>query len=184
MLPSAIVSYVPNCYSHLTAYVSTADWNTAIFQICRGVLQGDPLSLLLFNLAINLLLAYLLTSGHCGYFARLLATDLPLNLQTHQTSLLMGGTEHLWFNWRTLIHIEKYWHHLSLRPWIFVSISNLQGMFHFILMAIVLCPPPSFVCLMVTPSIFEMPTAQSSWEKPLVFHLQLPVSRDPSIMLE
>ena len=79
-LPSAIVSYVSNCYSHLTAYVSTIDWNITIFQICRGVFQDDPLSSLLFNLAINPLLAYLLTSDHCGYSAQLLAansTDLP-----------------------------------------------------------------------------------------------------------
>ena len=43
--------------------------------------QGDPLSSLLFNLAINLLLAYLSMSTDCGYSAQLLAansTDLHL----------------------------------------------------------------------------------------------------------
>ena len=43
-LPSAFISYIISCYSHLCAYVSTADWNTTIFQINRGVFQGDPLS--------------------------------------------------------------------------------------------------------------------------------------------
>lgn len=52
-LPEAIISYVTSCYSQLSAYVSTDNWNTTIFRIHRGVFQGDPLSPLLFNLAIN-----------------------------------------------------------------------------------------------------------------------------------
>ena len=79
-LPSAFISYIISCYSHLCAYVSTADWNTTIFQINRGVFQGDPLSPLLINLAINPLFVFLSKSEHCGYSAELFAphsTDLP-----------------------------------------------------------------------------------------------------------
>ena len=42
--------------------------------------QGDPLSSLLFNLAINPLFVFLSKSEHCGYSAQLFAphsTDLP-----------------------------------------------------------------------------------------------------------
>ena len=79
-LPPAVISYATSCYSHLSAYVSTADWNTTIFYIHRGMFQGDPLSPLWFNLFINLLLAYLSKSADCGYSAQLLAAnsnDLP-----------------------------------------------------------------------------------------------------------
>ena len=79
-LPDAILSYVTSCYSQLSAYVSTDNWNTTVFHIHRGVFQGDPLSPLLFNLAINPLLAYLSKSKDCGYSAQLLpanSIDLP-----------------------------------------------------------------------------------------------------------
>jgi len=71
-LPPYFISYIVSCYSQLCAYVSTAKWNTTIFHICRGVFQGDPLSPLLFNLAINPLFAFLSKSEYCGYSAQLL----------------------------------------------------------------------------------------------------------------
>ena len=71
-LPPYFISYIVSCYSQLCAYVSTAKWNTTIFHICRGVFQGDPLSPLLFNLAINPLFAFFSKSEHCGYSAQLL----------------------------------------------------------------------------------------------------------------
>ena len=74
-LPSAVVSYITSYYSKLTAYVSTKKWKTTVFSIYRGVFQGDTLSPILFNLAINLLLAYLSTSEDCGYSAQLLASN-------------------------------------------------------------------------------------------------------------
>jgi len=45
------------------------------FSIYRGVFQGDTLSPLLFNLAINPLLAYLSTSEDCGYSAQVHAAN-------------------------------------------------------------------------------------------------------------
>ena len=80
-LPNAIVSYIVSCYSELSAHVSTNDWNATLLHIHRGVFQGDSLSPLLFNLAINPLLAYLLKSGDCGYSAQpasLPPTDVPI----------------------------------------------------------------------------------------------------------
>ena len=74
-LPSPVVSYITSCYSKLTAYVSTKAWKTTVFSIYRGVFQGDTLSPLLFNLAINPLLAYLSTSEDCGYSAQLHAAN-------------------------------------------------------------------------------------------------------------
>ena len=63
--------------------------------------QGDPLSPLLFNLAINPLFVFLSKSEHCGYSAQLFAphtTDLPppgvpiyvFGLILLQTLLLVG----------------------------------------------------------------------------------------------
>jgi len=62
--------YITSCYFKLTAYVSTKAWKTTAFSMYQGVFQGNTLSPLLFNLAIDPLLAYLSTSEDCGYSAQ------------------------------------------------------------------------------------------------------------------
>ena len=64
----------------LCTYVYTADWNTTVFHIYRGVFQCDPLFPLLINVAINPLFVFLSKSEHCRYSFQLIAphsTDLP-----------------------------------------------------------------------------------------------------------
>ena len=74
--------------SNSVTYVSTKNWNTSVFSIQRGVFQGDTLSPLLFNLAINPLLAYLSTSEYCGYSAQLQAAN-SVGLPPVETAIYM-----------------------------------------------------------------------------------------------
>ena len=50
LLFRTLLAVIQNCQHN---YVSTKNWNTSVFSIQRGVFQGDTLSPLLFNLAIN-----------------------------------------------------------------------------------------------------------------------------------
>ena len=52
-LPSEVTSYIAQCYSKLEAQVSTKDWSTSHFAICRSIFQGDTLSPLLFLIAFQ-----------------------------------------------------------------------------------------------------------------------------------
>ena len=47
------VSLVENLYSSLSASVHTQDWSTSLIPINRGVFQGDPLSVIIFNTVMN-----------------------------------------------------------------------------------------------------------------------------------
>ena len=68
MLSHTLPAVIQNCQHS----VST---KTRVFSIHQGVFQGDTLSPLLFNVAINPLLAYLSTSEYCGYSAQLQAAN-------------------------------------------------------------------------------------------------------------
>ena len=73
-----IISYIVSCYSQLCTYVSTAKWNTTTFHICRGVFQDNPLSPLLFNLAINPLLLSFRSQNIVDTLPSYLSLDYPL----------------------------------------------------------------------------------------------------------
>ena len=48
------ISLVVNIYSGLTASVCTQSWCTSDILINKGVFQGDPLSVVMFNTAMNM----------------------------------------------------------------------------------------------------------------------------------
>ncbi|NXB12993.1 PO21 protein, partial [Cnemophilus loriae] len=61
-----IISLVSNMYENISTYITTKKQQTDHIQIRVGVKQGDPLSPLLFNLAMDPLLCELEESGK-GY---------------------------------------------------------------------------------------------------------------------
>ena len=52
-LPKEISDYIDSLYSSLSGYVSTREWSTPVFNIKRGVFQGDTLYPLLFLILFN-----------------------------------------------------------------------------------------------------------------------------------
>ena len=52
-LPEALISYISNGYSKLTASVRTKEWRTSTFEIKRGVFQEDTLSPVIFLTVFN-----------------------------------------------------------------------------------------------------------------------------------
>ena len=52
-LPKEISDYIDSLYSSLSGYVSTREWSTPVFNIKRGVFQGDTLSPVLFLILFN-----------------------------------------------------------------------------------------------------------------------------------
>ena len=65
-LPTSLISYISDGYSKLTASVKTKNWKTPMFEIKRGVFQGDTLSPVIFLTVFNPLVklaGQLATSG-------------------------------------------------------------------------------------------------------------------------
>ena len=72
--PPELIQLVTNIYDGLTAVVSTKSWTTAPIHLQLGVYQGDPLSAIIFNTVMNILvdsiiqrysqLGYSLNSAH------------------------------------------------------------------------------------------------------------------------
>ncbi len=52
-VPNALVAYISNAYSNLTASVKTKEWKTLVFDIELGVFQGDTLSPVIFLFSFN-----------------------------------------------------------------------------------------------------------------------------------
>ena len=51
-----MVNYIKSFYKDASTIIEGSDWKSDPIDIKRGVLQGDPLSPILFNLVINKLL--------------------------------------------------------------------------------------------------------------------------------
>ena len=63
---SLLITYISNGYSKLTASVKTEDWRTPMFEIKRGMFQGDTLSPVIFLTVFDALIElsnHLTTSG-------------------------------------------------------------------------------------------------------------------------
>ena len=52
-LPKEISDYIDSLCSSLSGYVTTREWSTPVFNIKRGVFQGDTLSPVLFLILFN-----------------------------------------------------------------------------------------------------------------------------------
>jgi len=64
-LPSDFIKLVSNLYSEATTRFITPHGQTSPVGIRRGILQGDPLSPLLFDLMVEQLIRWLTASGKC-----------------------------------------------------------------------------------------------------------------------
>ena len=74
-----LVDLVSNLYTDLKASVLTPSWSTPSFAMQKGVFQGDPLSVSIFNVVINTLVDPLVHHClHLGY--RFSSSDILLNL--------------------------------------------------------------------------------------------------------
>lgn len=73
-------SLIADLYNGLGAVVSTKDWCTPVFNYGTGVLQGDPLSVAIFDMVINLYAdAVKPLEVHCAYFFSKSANQMLLS---------------------------------------------------------------------------------------------------------
>ena len=57
-IPSLLIKYLKNLYASSTTTLSGTDWSSEPIKVTRGVKQGNPLFLVIFNLGINQLLVH------------------------------------------------------------------------------------------------------------------------------
>ena len=108
-LPQAFRTLIRNIYHGLSAIVSTKKWSTTPFPLKIGVFQGDPMSVIIFNLVINLLVEFITEYYHqLGYhFAgshhilSLLqyADDSCLVANSEENCQLMCKATEKWLRW-------------------------------------------------------------------------------------
>ena len=65
-IPNSVSAYIQSLYSQLWAVVKCKAWCTPTIPICRGIFQGDTMSLIIFILAFNPLLRLAEVLNH-GY---------------------------------------------------------------------------------------------------------------------
>ena len=65
--PPQFLATVQGLYSGLNAKVISADWETPIISLEKGVYQGDPLSVVIFNTVINTLIDTVSLRADLGY---------------------------------------------------------------------------------------------------------------------
>ena len=70
-LPDNFVSYISASYAQLSGLVKTKHRHTPVFQIGRGIFQGDTLSPLIFLVAFNLLIELCNKLPSCGFCLKL-----------------------------------------------------------------------------------------------------------------
>ena len=66
-LPPNILIYFHNLYRHAQAVVETKSWRSNPFSFKRGVVQGDPISPIIFPLVFNPILQDIQNQSHKGY---------------------------------------------------------------------------------------------------------------------
>jgi len=92
--PPQIQKYIKSLYNNTTSIVSTPTFKSEEFSFKRGVFQGDPLSPIIFLLAFNPIIQFLINKSEFGYdlngkkFITLPYADdfclISTNLKTHQ----------------------------------------------------------------------------------------------------
>ena len=76
-LPRNFITIISNLYNEVTAEYITPHGHASPIGICRGTLQGDPLSPILFDLMIEPLIRWLIAS-HRGYNITLCGLQLDI----------------------------------------------------------------------------------------------------------
>ena len=67
-LPSVFINLIESFYTNLSVIISCRSWSTGKIAINIGIFQGDPLSVIIFNLVANLFVNYICNHyGHLGY---------------------------------------------------------------------------------------------------------------------
>ena len=65
--PPQFLATVKDLYTSLSAKVTTADWETPVIPLHKGVYQGDPLAVVIFNTVMNILLDTISLRLDLGY---------------------------------------------------------------------------------------------------------------------
>ena len=65
--PPQFLSILQALYSGLSATIISADWETPLITLEKGVYQGDPLSVVIFNTVMNTLVDTISTRSDLGY---------------------------------------------------------------------------------------------------------------------
>ena len=91
-LPVAFVQLIRVMYTNLSAVVATNSWTTSSFSLQIGIFQGDPLSVVIFNLVINLYVDFIHEFYyHLGYCFSGSSHTIPL-LQYADDSCLVSNS--------------------------------------------------------------------------------------------
>ena len=93
-LPHLFVNLVENFYTNLFVIVSCRAWETDTIPINIGIFQGDPLSVIIFNLVVNLLVEFIVGCyGHLGYSFAGSNHCLPLLQYADDSCLIANSVE-------------------------------------------------------------------------------------------
>ena len=88
---SALIS---NLYHGLGAIVSTSDWSTPVFHYGKGVFQGDPLSVAIFDMVINLHVDALTPlQDQCVYRFSKTENDMMLSIFADDICIVTSGVK-------------------------------------------------------------------------------------------
>ena len=104
--PPAFIRMVSELYSGLIGIIRTKSWTTSPIPLLRGVYQGDPLSVVIFNTVMNTLVGTI-TKNHSELGYSLACTKRKTNLLQYadDTSLIADGPS----SCRTLLAATDTW---------------------------------------------------------------------------
>ncbi|TFY61694.1 hypothetical protein EVJ58_g4350 [Rhodofomes roseus] len=104
-LPTKFINWIKNLYQHATTIVIINGERSTPFIVTRGVRQGDPLSCLLFDLAIEPLACAIRASNLQGFRAPGMAERLVASLFADDTSTFLSQND----KWSDLWAVLDNW---------------------------------------------------------------------------
>ena len=104
--PPMMINLVSNLYTSLLGIFSTSQWTTSPIPLLKGVYQGDPLSVVIFNTVMNTLVDTI-TKNHPDLGYSLASSPGKTNLLQYadDTSLIADGPS----SCRTLLSVTNAW---------------------------------------------------------------------------
>ena len=119
--PPQFLATVQGLYSGLNAKVISADWETPVISLEKGVYQGDPLSVVIFNTVINTLIDTVSLRADLGYQFSNSSRRLNILQYADDTYLLSMVSD--WLQWsgmtakvpksKCVALLGRWWTHCS-----------------------------------------------------------------------